>query len=67
VVDKCTFCVHRLDAGQLPACVETCIGGARHAGDLNDPNSEVARLLARNDHTVIYQEAGTRPAVYYIS
>lgn len=66
VADKCSFCVHRLDAGQPPACVETCVGGARHAGDLNDPQSEVSRLLAANSHRVIYEEAGTGPAIYYI-
>jgi tetrathionate reductase subunit B len=66
VVDKCTFCVHRVDAGQPPACVETCVGGARHFGDLNDPNSEVSQLLAKHDHTVKYEEAGTGPRVYYI-
>jgi tetrathionate reductase subunit B len=65
-VDKCTFCVHRLDTGQPPACVETCVGGARHFGDLNDPNSEVARLLATHDYTQLYEEAGTGPAIYYI-
>jgi tetrathionate reductase subunit B len=46
VVDKCSACVHRLDVGQPPACVETCVGGARHFGDLNDPNSDVAKLYA---------------------
>lgn len=66
VADKCTFCVHRLDAGQPPACVETCIGGSRHYGDLNDPNSDVSKLLATRDHVVIYEEAGTGPALYYI-
>jgi tetrathionate reductase subunit B len=66
-VDKCTFCVHRLDAGQPPACVETCVGGSRHFGDLNDPNSEVSRLLATHDHYVMYEEAGTKPKIYYIS
>jgi tetrathionate reductase subunit B len=66
VVDKCTFCVHRLDAGQPPACVETCIGGSRHYGDLNDPDSEVSRLIATRVHVVIYEEAGTGPAFYYI-
>ncbi len=66
VVDKCTLCAHRLDAGQTTACVETCIGRARHVGDLNDPNSEVSQLLAANDHNVVYAEAGTGPAIYYI-
>ncbi len=66
VVDKCTFCVHRLDAGQPPACVETCIGGARHFGDINDPESEVAKLLARHEVYVRYAEAGTGPAIFYI-
>jgi tetrathionate reductase subunit B len=67
VVDKCTMCVHRLDAGQVPACVETCVGGSRHFGDLNDPNSTVSKLLATNDHYVLYEEAGTEPKVFYIS
>ena len=66
VVDKCTFCVHRLDAGQPPACVETCIGGARHFGDINDPESEVAKLLAKHEVYVRYAEAGTGPAIFYI-
>jgi len=65
-VDKCTFCVHRLDAGLPPACVETCIGHARHYGDINDPNSDVSRLLARYPSYRLYEEAGTEPAIYYI-
>jgi tetrathionate reductase subunit B len=36
--DKCTFCVHRLEAGLLPACVESCVGGARIVGDIKDPS-----------------------------
>ncbi len=66
-IDKCTFCVHRLDAGQPPACVETCVGGSRHFGDLNDPTSEVSKLLATRDHYVVYEEAGTGPKIFYIS
>jgi tetrathionate reductase subunit B len=65
-VDKCTFCVHRLDAGLPPACVETCIGHARHYGDINDPNSEVSKLLARFPSYRLYEEAGTEPAIYYV-
>ena len=45
--DKCTFCVPRIDAGRPPACVETCIGGSRLFGDLNDPDSEVSRSAGR--------------------
>ncbi|UJF17355.1 4Fe-4S dicluster domain-containing protein [Vibrio sp. SS-MA-C1-2] len=66
--DKCTFCAHRLDAGLLPACVETCVGGARVIGDLNDPNSEINRLLKENhsDIKVLQPDAGTAPRVFYI-
>lgn len=64
-VDKCTLCAHRLDAGLLPACVETCIGKARIVGDLNDPDSAVARLVAAGGTQVLLPESGTEPRVYY--
>jgi tetrathionate reductase subunit B len=67
VVDKCSACVHRLDAGQPPACVETCIGGARHFGDLNDPTSEVAKLYATGRAHPFHPETGTGPKVFYVS
>jgi tetrathionate reductase subunit B len=66
IVDNCTLCVYRLDVGQPPACVETCVGGSPHAGDLNDPNSKVSQLLAKHGHTVMYEEAGTEPKIFYI-
>jgi len=66
VIEKCTFCIHRLEEGRIPACVETCMGGARHFGDVNNPDSEVARLLAHKDSYVKKSEAGTRPAFYYV-
>jgi tetrathionate reductase subunit B len=65
--DKCDFCLHRSSKGTAPACVTTCIGRARVFGDLNDPTSEVARLISNNNVTVLRQEMGTKPNVYYIS
>ncbi len=70
--DKCTFCAHRVEAGLLPACVETCVGGARIFGDLNDAEGELRRRLdaaKRSDPgavKVLKPESGTRPNVFYI-
>ena len=66
--DKCTFCEHRLEAGLLPACVESCVGGARKVGDLNDPKSEISTLLRDNkgEIKVLKPDLGTRPHVFYI-
>ncbi|MGH2305960.1 sulfate reduction electron transfer complex DsrMKJOP subunit DsrO [Campylobacter taeniopygiae] len=66
VVDKCTFCAHRLDAGLLPACVETCVGGARIIGNLNDKNSLIYQLLNQFPNFVLKQKSGTKPQVFYI-
>lgn len=64
--DKCSFCLHRLEQGKIPACVNTCLGKARVAGDLNDPDSEVSRLLATYPSRQVLVEAGTGPAIFYI-
>jgi Fe-S-cluster-containing dehydrogenase component len=66
VIDKCTFCIHRVEKGITPACVTTCVGRARVFGDLNDPDSEVSRLVANNPVVVLKPEAGTAPQVYYV-
>lgn len=63
---KCHFCLHRLEAGLLPACVSTCIGGAMHFGDLNDPESLVSRLR-RERSMRVNADAGTRPRVFYLA
>ena len=68
--DKCALCVPRVDNGLEPACVNTCQGRARIFGDLNDPDSEVSRLVKEhnldNDDHVLLPEEGTRPRLYYI-
>lgn len=64
--DKCDFCLHRVTNGVAPACVNTCMGRARVFGDLNDPESEVSKLLATHPVTVLRQDMGTKPNVFYI-
>ncbi len=68
-IDKCTFCYHRLAEGKLPACVETCPTGARIFGDLDDPDSEVSRIV-RSGSAVAGTPggalAGTRPRLYFV-
>jgi len=66
--DKCTFCAHRVNAGLLPACVETCVGGARIFGDLADPNSAVSKLLVahKDEVRVLKPDESTKPNVFYI-
>lgn len=49
VVKKCTECVDRLVSGQQPACVQTCITGARMVGDLDNPNDAIHKALAEKD------------------
>lgn len=63
---KCTFCIHRVDQGMLPACVTTCIGRATYFGDLNDPKSLVSETLAAGNVVRLKEELGTEPKVYYL-
>jgi Fe-S-cluster-containing dehydrogenase component len=69
VAEACTLCAHRLDVGQKPACVEACEKtGARalSVGDLNDPDSEVSKLIANTAVKRIREDLGTKPKVFYI-
>jgi Fe-S-cluster-containing dehydrogenase component len=64
--DKCTFCVHRVEQGLQPACVAVCPTRCMYFGDLDDPRSEVRRLLASRKHHALLTEAGTRPRIFYL-
>jgi len=66
-VEKCNWCLHRVKVGLLPACVEACPAEARIFGDMNDPKSDVSKLLAKHPVQVIKPEIGTEPHVFYIN
>jgi Fe-S-cluster-containing dehydrogenase component len=78
VVEKCTFCVHRIDRGlsqgltpgldhiATPACVNVCPVGARLFGDINDPESPVSAYMRENDTFRLREDFGTEPKVYYV-
>jgi molybdopterin-containing oxidoreductase family iron-sulfur binding subunit len=66
IVEKCTFCDHRVKEGHQPWCVVACPADARIFGDLNDPSSRVNALLAKHDPKRLRMEQGTRPKVFYI-
>ena len=76
--EKCNFCMERVDAGlakglkpgvdreATPACVNTCQARALTFGDLDDPNSEISRLIKDKNGFQLHAEYGTDPSVYYI-
>ncbi len=78
VCTKCNFCSPRVEAGlakglipgsdpeATPVCVNFCIANALSFGDLDDPESEVSRLIRKNKTVRLQEELGTEPSVYYI-
>ena len=79
IVEKCNFCKDRIERGMAhgmkpgseweanPACVNACPVNARTFGDLDDPNSEISRLISSHKGEVFHGEFGTGPSVFYIS
>src|SRR5207302_799563 len=63
---KCNYCAHRVEVGLEPACVIVCPEQAIIAGDLDDPESRIARLVGREQIQVRKAEQGTRPKVFYV-
>jgi len=81
VVEKCTYCIHRLKKAHeqadaegrefradeyVPACVQTCTGKARFFGDLDDPTSTVSQLSQKRRAFRLLEEAGTNPKTIYL-
>lgn len=66
VVDKCTFCVQRVDKGKIPACVETCPSKVRLFGDLDDPDGALAQMLMTRRYLTKKSETGNGPQLYYL-
>lgn len=67
VAENCDFCLHtKLAKGEDPACVSKCRYGALAFGDLNDPNSYVAKLLDVKDAVRVRPYLGTEPSLRYI-
>lgn len=68
-VESCTLCVHRIDRGRIPACVEACEAaghGALLFGDLNDPGSEIAKRVASYTTSAVRADLRLDPGVRYV-
>ena len=69
---KCTLCVDRIynenlqEVDRVPACVRTCPAGARHFGDLGDPESDVSKLVSERGGVDLMPEQKTRPVNKYL-
>ncbi len=67
-VEGCTLCVHRVDKGAIPACVEACDAtghGAMIFGDLHDPESAISKRLAEYPSTALRPDLDLDPGVRY--
>jgi len=66
VAEKCTFCYHRITKGMESACVQACPFGARQLGNLKDPDDPVAKKIMTQRVSILKDEYGTKPQVFYI-
>jgi Fe-S-cluster-containing dehydrogenase component/formate-dependent nitrite reductase membrane component NrfD len=62
---KCNYCAHRVEVGLQPACVVVCPEQAIIAGDLDDPGSRIARMVATDKLQQRAPEQGTKPKLWY--
>lgn len=64
---KCHYCLHRLEAGMLPSCVTTCLGGANYFGDINDPQSLVYEKAKELKLYTFMESENTKPTTKYVT
>jgi Fe-S-cluster-containing dehydrogenase component/formate-dependent nitrite reductase membrane component NrfD len=62
---KCNYCAHKVDVGLEPACVSVCPTQSIIAGDMDDPSTRIAQVLARERLQVRAPEQGTNPKLFY--
>jgi Fe-S-cluster-containing dehydrogenase component len=67
IPQKCTFCVHRIESGKTPRCVQACPSGAMIFGDLEDDQSEVSKIVKGGLAEPYHPEYDTKPNVYYMN
>ncbi|ATE66312.1 4Fe-4S dicluster domain-containing protein [Rhizorhabdus dicambivorans] len=66
MVEKCTFCSHRVDMGQQPACVAACPTNVITFGDVDDPESSVHAAASDPRAFRIDEETGAEPSTWYL-
>lgn len=68
VVEKCTLCTQLQAVGEQPACVKNCPAKCRFVGDIDDPNSEVAKVISKagSDSVHVLPDVGNHPSARYV-
>lgn len=64
--DKCSACAHRVEENLQPSCELVCPTRAIHFGDINDPASKVAQIIATREVKVLAESRGAKPQIYYL-
>lgn len=59
-------CLDRIKNGEMPICVTVCPAGARAFGDIDDPNSEISRRLAKSRWIKLLENKGTEPKYFVV-
>lgn len=65
VIEKCNFCLHRVEKGFDPACAVCCPSGAIKFGNIGDPDSEISKILHEVKYIRLLEEFNTQPNVFY--